>query len=1053
MRGFLPIHPAPAGQPAPKTSARRRLAVLLAALLLVLGAGDSRAQTGDHVVLDDAGGMFDAGPHAYITADPGGQMDYNAFVTQFNAGRRGAPADGTVINLGAQGVPHWIVLSVENRSWTEGWMLSFGQRMEGRMGLLRDIQVYDGVHNVKYLDTISAAQNPYVSEGSAAGVAVRVNIPRSQKAVFIIHAVPMAGHTVTLVPRFISDKGYIVAMKNPYQVERFLFRFFMLAIGFFAGAWVFGHMRGGWLFVVYYALQYAMYMHNNAVLYSASAYTGEMQEVLFSAVFVAGLFMSRYFLEVTATDQAQDRMIVGFAVALLLALAGSVVVLPATSPVRQVGLLLPVLGVMVYMTLLSAAQVYTGKYGAVQFAAGWGALLAGMLISNCALLNILPPLPVFVSAYWYAVMIQGALFMTAATTKILAVESEFLMAQAEKDENAEKLAALRQSKEAAENSRLRRLIEHERDVMNRLREREVQQNDEMRKAKDAADEANRAKSAFLAVISHEIRTPMSGIMGMVRLLLDSRLSKDQYDYAQTIQDSGDAMLALLNDILDFEKIESGKLDLEHIDFDLHRLVNGVITLMNGHAQAKNIYLKANMDPSLPRYVIGDPVRLRQVLLNLVGNSIKFTKTGGVTLHVKIDPTADARAATVHRVRFAVEDTGIGISREAQKNLFNPFSQADASVSRKFGGTGLGLAISQRLIEAMGGRIHIDSTEGKGSTFFFTLIVEGGTAAGVEHQGAGLTQGAPEKALKILVVEDNEINQKLMKEFLQRFGHQIVLAGTGEEALDALELEPFDLILMDIELPGLSGMGVTKAIRAMPDRARAATPVIALTGKTRDEDIGMAYAANMNGHLSKPVDPKRLRQAIDKVMSGALDNPVELPDQPSAAVRPRRPAPSAPEAPAQAAQNGFTHRTLSLEDDDSVSLLAQQYGAPRNGQDKTMVMGENGRPVFDDSMLAPLKGAMARDELQGMIDGLFDKMDEIIGDLKGRAAGDAEALAGRAHDLKGMSGNFGLMELSQVAAELEASARDADADAAQALLARVPEAGQRARAALQGWLDR
>ena len=188
--------------------------------------------------------------------------------------------------LGAQGVPHWIVLTVENKSWTEGWMLSFGQRMEGRMGLLQDVQIYDGTHNVKYLDTISAAQNPYVSEGSAAGVAVRVNIPRSQKAVFIIHVVPMAGHSVTLVPRFVPEKTYIAAMKNPYQAERFLLRFFMLATGFYAGAWIFGHMRGGWIFIAYNVLQYLMYMHNNTVLYSASPYAGELQEVLFGVVFM-----------------------------------------------------------------------------------------------------------------------------------------------------------------------------------------------------------------------------------------------------------------------------------------------------------------------------------------------------------------------------------------------------------------------------------------------------------------------------------------------------------------------------------------------------------------------------------------------------------------------------------------------------------------------------------------------------------------------------------------------------------------------------------------------
>ena len=681
---------------------------------------------------------------------------------------------------------------------------------------------------------------------------------------------------------------------------------------------------------------------------------------------------------------------------------------------------------------------------------------------------------------------QGLLFTVAITGRHWSDAHERRAHAEAVREEEENVAHLRQVKEAAENQRLKRMIDHERAAMNELRAREVEQNGKMREARDAADEANRAKSAFLAVVSHEIRTPMSGVLGMVRLLMETKLSAQQEEYAQTIQDSSDAMLALLNDILDFEKIESDKMVLEHVDFDLHRLVQGIVTLMNGHASAKGLYLKVDMDETIPRYIIGDPVRLRQVLLNLTGNSIKFTAQGGVTLHIKKPQapegtsTEGKAAQSMHRILFSVEDTGIGISPEAQKNLFNPFSQADSSIARKFGGTGLGLTISQRLIEGMGGKIRIDSTSGKGSSFYFTLIVEEGSAEAI---GGRLEAGAvsaqkSEKSLRILIVEDNEINQKLLKEFVDRMGHVCSTVLSGEEALERLGEEEFDMLLMDVELPGMTGMGTTKAIRGLPDRAKAALPVIALTGNVREEDRRACYAANMNGYLSKPVDPKRLKGMIDKVIKGTLDNPVvveavaedfthfnRIPDNNVPADQNAKPAtpPAAITTPDSTAdmmadamllpglRQGNNSEVLEHEEADGGSQIAPLRALASSITEGVKSAATPKSDVFDQAMLVSLRDSMDAGVFKVMIDGLFEKIDEILAAMvQAHGNGDQKTLIARAHDLKGMAANFGLAELSRLSAAAENAIKQQDTPVLGLLLTSLPAANARAKDELNAW---
>lgn len=1060
--------------PVHKKHRRGVLHIFLAALLLTLAGGMAWAQSGlesSALTLHDETAVYNLAPYLYVTRDPERKLSYKTVYERHVAGVRGDSVRGDALTLGAAGVPQWIVFGVDNRTRRENWVLDFGGHMDGHEGVLEKVLIYDQITRRTYLNTVNAPAGQGFAHG---GGGVRVTIAPGNQALFLIYAVPGSGAPATLPFRLMSEQAYAAQESAPLRAGFTMTLILALAAGLFLAAALFRLYWPGLVFSAYYALQIVLFTYQDGILYMSFPLAGAVTGWIYAAVAVAGLFMTREFFGASGAESAQTRATFGF-VAVIVAAAALAPMMPADALLRPLLLFAPSLAAHLFLVLLCVAQFYDGRVGAARLLLGWATVLAGAVVTLLAVTNVVPPTAAVVAAYWYALVPQIVLFAAAMAGRLAELDARTRTGAESAETEKESLGYLRQSKEATENQRLQRLIEHERQVMNELREREIQQSEDMNRARVAADEANRAKSAFLAVISHEIRTPMSGILGMARLLLDSGLSKTQRDYAQTIQDSGDAMLALLNDILDFEKIETGKMDLEMVDFDLHRLLHGIVTLMSGHAAAKGIYLKIDMDPAIPRFVTGDPVRLRQVLLNLTGNSIKFTSDGGVTLHARLDPTVSARTGgKAYRIRFSVEDTGIGISKEAQANLFNPFAQADSSIARKFGGSGLGLAISQRLIEAMGGRIMIDSTEGQGSSFFFTLLLaEGRADATRENQKIGGQK--PQKALAILIVEDNEINQKLMKEFVDRMGHLTMLAGSGEEALEILNRSAFDMILMDVELPGISGMGTTKAIRALTDRRKAATPVIALTGNVRDEDIRNCFAANMNGHLSKPVDPHKLRAMIDKVTAGTLDNPVILPEGESGKFVQVNRLDAAPEKPV-AKEDAFERydkesrqeesgeppiRRLALAlqdmeiseedlDEDSFEMalsLSESESAANEGPSPPAA------DIFDEKMIASLYGSLGKAKFHELIASVFDKSDEIVAALKDKSpANDAREIMTRAHELKGMAGNFGLRDLSDLAGYIEKSIKEGRVEDLEVSLAQLPVKNRHARQSMKTWLD-
>lgn len=1127
------------------------MAILLTFFIVffIIGLSGSFAENQKTLVINDGNKTYDIAPYSYIIISDKNRLTPDKLVEKHknNIGKKNIDTDIITVK-DVKNTTH-IIFTISNKTNIDRWILHFGNTLDGRIGMAKEISVLN--YNTKQIVDFPSSDNN--KNTKFLGSAISLKLLPNEKNVIIIDITAQRGLPLTFSPKLISQDNYIRTLIKGNIKNIIAGIVFFSIISFFLASFYITKNKTSKALISYYLVLLALFLNFDA--YIVPIYIVDSLVLFwlyitsFTMLIMAGKFFSKMRYDLKPMENIALIML-----ATLIILSAFLYIFIFSG--NLTGLIVMTSIISICLILLAVITFFTSEKPPYIVSIFCFALtlpgLALFLITSIMLGYVDVS---YIQFFWYIHVVQAILFITAYIQSNIyrkqrkKEEAEYLV----RDEKA--LYQLKKSKDSADKTRLLRVIERERELMSELREREIKRTEEMRVAKDMADKANQAKSAFLAVVSHEIRTPMNGILGMVQLLQSTNLSKTQSDYVDIIRKSGDSMMALLNDILDFEKIERGSMEVENVNFNIHKLVQDIAILMSGHAAQKNVELNTYIADNVPQIVSGDPTRLRQVILNLINNGLKFTDKGEVKINVTLAHDNE------NKIRFEIIDTGIGISKKAQKKLFTPFTQAETSTSRKYGGTGLGLAISFKLIEAMGGTIKVDSEEGKGSTFYFDLEMISRKAENInENEDIFFNSDKQEikrktKPMRILITEDNEMNRKVLEGLLIQQGHTLFIASNGLECIDICKREKPDLVLMDINMEGLSGIETTKRLRHDIDQDIASIPVIALTGDVMLEDIEEYFSNGMNGFIAKPIDSKQLEEVLYNASIGKFENDISKTDPSKKYDKLTQEqsdktskqnidltevktnlsfddrdhyisdseikisdksiinSPIEPQPNNNDSSNNKNDMAVSISDkptnqkksykfntpshDDEMTeiqrYLMQQHSshksdndsgdinAPKNlneitkteedsapyknieqaniqspnigFSDKVPTAPEiNMNDLLDVEMLKSLVSTLGKEQFTNLMHGFLDKTTEIIDNIETAIKEDNIAVLGaRAHELKGMSSNFGMKYISDLSAGIEKAAKTSQTDDALNNAKKLNAANDQTQTALKKWL--